>query len=146
MTSTLPLTLSYEILNFKDNPCKDGFFNIYVKCNEYIITKMTFFHEPKYIEILDNIKKNISKMKRGVSMDVKKGLSIDNINFKYLSSQRMSKNEEEHTYNEDISNRGTFEISLNHHEDNFFHVIIPFTPSIINVFENFIKWIERRNE
>lgn len=58
----------------------------------------------------------------------------------------MSKNEEEeHTYNEDISNRGTFEISLNHSGDNFFHVIIPFNHSIIDVFENFVKWIERRH-
>jgi hypothetical protein len=100
---------------------------------------MIFFHELKYIEILDNIKKNISKMKRGVSMDVKKGLSIDNINFKYLSSQRMSKNDEEHTYNDDISNRGTFEISLNHSEDNFFmllfllhHQLFMFLKTLLN--------------
>ena len=142
----LPLTLSYAILDYKDEPCENGFFNIYIKCSGYIIAKMAFTFQPKYVEYLDNLKKNISKMKRGVSMDVKKGLSIDNINFKYLSSQRMSKNEDDHTYNEDISNRGTFEISLNHYEDNFFHVIIPFTQSIIDVFENLVKWIEGKSE
>ena len=44
---------------------------------------MAFTFQPKYVEYLDNLKKNISKMKRKVSMDVKHGLTIDNLVFKW---------------------------------------------------------------
>jgi hypothetical protein len=140
----LPLTLSYAILDYKDEPCENGFFNIYIKCSGYIIAKMAFTFQPKYVEYLDNLKKNISKMKRRVSMDVKHGLTIDNLVFKYMSAQKMIKNDGDETYNEDNENPGIFEISFNHLEDNFFHVTIPFNDTIIDVFENFVKWIERR--
>ena len=89
----LPLTLSYAILDYKDEPCENGFFNIYIKCSCYIIAKMAFTFQPKYVEYLDNLKKNISKMKRRVSMDVKHGLTIDNLVFKYMSAQKMIKND-----------------------------------------------------
>jgi hypothetical protein len=56
----------------------------------------------------------------------------------------MIKNEGDETYNEDDENPGIFEISLNHFEDNFFNVVIPFTPSIIDVFEKLVEWIERK--
>ena len=105
---------------------------------------MAFSYDPRYFEYLDNLKKNILKMKRRVSMDVKHGLTIDNLVFKYISAQKMIKNDGDETYNEDNENPGIFEISFNHLEDNFFHVIIPFNDTIIDVFENFVKWVERR--
>lgn len=139
MAETLGLTLSYDIREYND-------FNIYVKCQGFIISKMIFFKEPKYSTYLDNIKKNISKMKRGVSFDVKRGLIIDNIVFKYLSAERMITSDDDDTYNEDEINKGTFEISINNTENNFFNVTIPFTESIIEVFENLVKWIEEKSE
>jgi hypothetical protein len=66
---------------------------------------MAFTFQPKYVEYLDNLKKNISKMKRKVSMDVKHGLTIDNLVFKYMSAQKMIKNDGDETYNEDNENR-----------------------------------------
>jgi hypothetical protein len=144
ISTEIPLTLSYAILDYKDKPCENGFFNIYIKCSGYIISKMAFSYDPRYFEYLDNLKKNILKMKRRVSMDVKHGLTIDNLVFKYISAQKMIKNDGDETYNEDNENPGIFEISFNHLEDNFFHVIIPFNDTIIDVFENFVKWVERR--
>jgi hypothetical protein len=80
ISTDLPeLTLSYVILDYKNDPSDNGFFNIYVKCNGFIITKMVFSYEPKYLDYLASFKQNISKMKRGVSMNVKKGLQIDNV-------------------------------------------------------------------
>lgn len=139
MADALGLTLSYDIREYND-------FNIYVKCQGFIISQMIFFNQPKYLTYLDNIKKNISKMKRGVSMDVKCGLVIDKIVFKYLSAERMITSDDDNTYNEDEANKGTFEISINNIENNFFHVTIPFSPSIIEVFENLVKWIEKKSE
>jgi hypothetical protein len=140
MAEALGLTLSCEIREYND-------FNIYVKCQGFIIGQIIFFNESKYLTYLENIKKNISKMKRGVSMDVKRGLVIDNIVFKYLSSQKMIKKEDEEIYNDDDEgNKGTFEISINNIENNFFHITIPFNQSIIEVFENLVKWIEESSE
>ncbi len=145
ISTELPqLTLSYAILDYKNDPSDNGFFNIYVKCNGFIITKMVFSYEPKYLDYLASLKQNISLMKRGISMNVKKGLKIDNVIFKYISAQKMIKNEGDETYNEDDENPGIFEISLNHFEDNFFNVVIPFTVSIIDVFEKLVEWIERK--
>jgi len=86
------LTLSYAIIDYKDDPSDNGFFNIYVKYNGFIITKMAFSYEPKYLDYLGSLKQNISLMKRGISMNVKKGLKIDNVIFKYILAQKMIKN------------------------------------------------------